>query len=256
MEDHKHHSNYQHHGPTGAVIIFFILLFVYSKFGPSIPFSILSQQKGEPLIVQGSGKVSVAPDIAKVGLGIDQTGSSLKSVQDSVNQKSKKLVESLKKLGIDEKDIKTTSYNVYPQYDYSGVTQRITGYSVSTTYQITVKDFDKVNDLLVLATSEGANVVGGVTFEVNEETQKEKMQEAREMAVKEAKENAQGLAKASGINLGKIINISEDRNIPGLRQYSIPVAGGGGDAKEIEKPDIQPGETELSVMVYLSFEVR
>ncbi len=254
-------QNHNHHSPLkelyGVIFFFFILLFVYSKFGPSVPFSVLSQEKGEPLVVSGTGKVTVAPDVAKVSVGIDQNGSSLKTVQDSVNSKSKALVNTLKDLGVDEEDIKTTSYNVSPQYDYSSPTQRITGYSVSTTYQVTIKDFDSVNNVVVAATSAGANLVGGITFEVNDVTKKEKLQEAREIAVKEAKEKAESLAKASGVTLGKVINVSENESFPGIREFAaMPIQLDSAASKEITPAEIQPGEKELTVNINLSFEVR
>lgn len=241
---------------AGAVIIFFILLFFFAKFGPKIPLSITTQEKGQPLIVEGTGKITVTPDIAKVTVGITENGQILKNVQDEVNKKSKTLTDALKKLGIDEKDIKTTSYNVYPQYDYTTPNSRITGYQISTSYQVTIKDFDKINDVLVAATAAGANTTGGIAFEVNDETKNEKLQEAREKAVGKAKEKAQGLAKAAGINLGKIINISETQSGNEIRpMYATKDAVGLGGG--VPTPaDVQPGETELSVTVSLSYEIR
>ena len=238
----------------GAIIIFFVLLFVFAKWGPSVPFSVLSQQKGEPMIVQGTGKSFVTPDIAKVTVGIEESGQALKQVQDSVNKKSKSLTNTLKGLGIDEKDIKTTSYNLYPQFDYTTTTQRIMGYQVSITYEITIKDFDKVNEVLATITNAGANTVGGISFEVNDKTKKEKLQEAREMAVAEAKEKAEGLAKAAGVTLGKVINISESGGVDfprpiALMQKSV-------DTGQPPPPNIQPGETEISVTLSLSYEIR
>jgi uncharacterized protein YggE len=241
---------------VGSVIVFFILLFVYSKWGPAIPFSTVTQSKGEPFVVTGEGKVTVSPDIAKINLGIQETGSSLKTVQDNVNKKEKVLTDSLKKLGIDDKDIKTTSYYVYPQYDYSAPAQRITGYQVSTSYEVTIKDFEKVNDAIVAATNAGTNNIGGINFEVNDTTKKEKLQEARDAAVKDAKEKAGGLAKSAGITLGKIINISENQNQNDLRQFAVPMAGGSGTAKEIAPPNIQPGTTDIDIVISLSYEVR
>lgn len=241
----------------GKVILFFVLLFVFAKWGPAINFKTTSQQTGQPFMVSGTGKVSVTPDIAKVNLGIEESGQSLKQVQDSVNKKSKNLVSKLKSLGVSEKDIKTTNYYVYPNYDYNNGTQKITGYRVSTSYEVTINDFDKVNDVLVLGPEVGSNIVGNVNFEINEETKKDKLNEAREIAVKEAKEKANGLAKASGISLGKIINISEDMGGYPVRQYAVPMAAGIGlDSKSIAQPEIQAGETEINVTVSLSYEVR
>ena len=159
----------------------------------------------------------------------------------------------MKKLGIGEKDIKTTSYNVYPQYDYTVPNSRITGYQVSTSYEVTIKDFDKVNDVLVQATTAGANTTGGISFEVNEETKSKKLQEAREEAVAKAKEKAEGLARAAGISLGKIINVSESQGNEIRPMYATKDIAVGGSPTPA---DIQPGETEISVIVSLYYEIK
>lgn len=239
-----------------SVIIFFVLLFIFAKWGPAINFSTTTQVKGDAFVSTGEGKASVTPDIAKISLGIQETGSSLKIVQNAVNTKSKTLTDTIKKLGIEERDIKTSSYNVYPQYDYTSSTQKITGYQVSTNYQVTVKDFDKVNDIVVAATAAGANTIGNVSFELSDSIKTEKMNEARQEAVKVAKTKAEGLAKAAGITLGKIINVSENQSNGPVRLMAIPATGGGSENESISQPDIQPGTTEINVTVSLSYEVR
>jgi len=239
-----------------SIVVFFILLFVFAKWGPAINFSSTTQSKGEPFVVMGEGKVSVTPDIAKVSFGIQESGSSLKQVQNNVNTKTKTLTSALKKLGIAEADIKTTSYNVYPQYDFTNPGQRITGYQVSTDYEVTVKDFDKVNDAIVAGTASGANIVGNVSFDLNDSTKTEKTNEARVKAVDDAKTKAEGLAKAAGINLGKIINVSENQN-QNIRPiaFTDKAVGLGGRAP-IAQPEIQPGTTEIDITVSLSYELR
>jgi len=240
----------------GAIIIFFVFLFVFAKWGPSIPFSVLSQQKGEPMIVIGEAKVAVTPDIAKVTFGIEETGISLKLVQESVNKKSNKLTDELQKLGIKEKDIKTTNYSIYPESDYQTTPPKITGYRVSISYEVTIRNFDKTNDALVIATSSGANIVGGVNFDISEDVKEEKLNEARAEASAKAKRKAEGLAKAAGVTLGKIINISESQG----GDFPIPIAlmekAGSPMAEEPTPADIKPGETELSVLISLSYEIR
>lgn len=247
--------------PLTLLVSFFILLFLFLQFGPKLPISIVSQEKGQPLVVAGTGKVTAVPDIAKVSLGIEQTGTSLLDVEKSVNAKSKSLVDALKKLGIGEKDIKTTSYNVYPDYDYREAASsayrsqpaKIIGYRVGTTYEVKVKDFDKVNDVVAKATEVGANMIGGITFQVNEDTKNKLLDEARHEAVAEAKQKAESIARAAGVSLGKIINISENQN---FQPVPLPLSGGGVMKETVPAPDIQPGETELSVTVSLSFELR
>ncbi|MDP3918017.1 MAG: SIMPL domain-containing protein [Candidatus Woesebacteria bacterium] len=225
-----------------SIIIFFIFLFVYSKWGPSIPISVLTQSKGEPMIVSDTGKVTVVPDIAKVTIGIEEQGQTLKQVQSAVNAKSKTLTDSLKKLGIDEKDIKTTNYNVYPEYNYESTPYKINGYRVSTNYEVKIIDFGIVNEVLTMATQSGAVVIGNISFEVNEKTKLEYTNKAREEAVKLAKNKAEGLAKAAGVTLGKIINVTESQGV----DYPRPMMA-------LEKANITPGETEIQVTVTLSY---
>lgn len=240
---------------VAAVIIFFVFLFVFAKWGPSIKFSSTTQVSGEPFIVSGEGKTYVVPDIAKITVGIQETGTSLKNVQESVNKKTSALTNAIKKLGIKEEDIKTTSYNLYPMYGYQDSPYKINGYQVSTSYEITIRDFDKVNDVIVAATSAGANMEGNVVFEVNDKTKNEKLNEARKLAVAAAKEKAKGLAGAAGISLGKIINISENQNSNELIR-PMYAAGGAALDKASTAPTITPGQTEMAVTVNLSYEVR
>lgn len=254
--------------PLTLIASVFIFLLVSSSLGLKLPISVISQDRGAPLLVEGQGKVAVVPDIAKVSLGIEETGTNLLNVQKSVNQKSNDLVEALKKLGIDEKDIKTTSYNIYPEYNYGGGIvplsstgaeiapapgriPTISGYRVSISYDVKIKDFEKVNDVLTVSTQKGANQVGNVSFEVNEDTRNKKLDEARSEAVAQAKQKAQGLASAAGVRLGRILNISESQEFEAI---ALRDAGVGG--APVPAPEIAPGETELSVTVSVSFEIR
>ncbi|MCX6704720.1 MAG: SIMPL domain-containing protein, partial [Candidatus Woesebacteria bacterium] len=115
--------------------------------------------------------------------------------------------------------------------------------------------FTKINDLIASSTSFGANMVGGVNFDLSDNLKKEKLQEARDLAITEAKNKASGLAKAAGISLGKIVNVSEDQN-GGIRALMLPSAGGGVADKAVTQPNVQPGTTEIDVTISLSYEVR
>lgn len=241
--------------PFIYIPLFFILLFVYSKFGPSFPISVITQERGQPLVVEGTGKVVTTPDSAKISFGIEGSGITLAEVQKTSSQKSKTLVDSFKAEGIEERDIKTTAYNIYPDYDYSeGRIPRIVGYRVSISYEVTVKEIEKVNDLLVVATQNGANIVGNVSFEVSDDERKKLLAEAREKAAGEAKEKAESLAKAAGISLGKVLSISEYPTsgypVPLLEKSAV-----GGDVS-LPSPEITPGQSEISITISISYEIR
>ncbi len=256
MEENIPKKIYKDGGASGAVVLFFIFLFIFSKWGPAIPFSVLSQSKGEPMVVTGEGKATAIPDVANISFGIENSGRSLKQAQNEVNQKSQDLVSALKKLGIDEKDIKTSSYNIYPESDYNQKPPIVNGYRVSINYLAKIRDVEKVNDVLTTVTGSGANVVGKISFDLSDEARTKATQEARQDAVSKAKESAQSLASASGVSLGKIINVSEPSNDFNPRPlYSMDAKAGLGAGNQIA-PDIQPGTTEVDIIVSLSYEVR
>ena len=246
-------TNFFRH-PLVVITFFFILLFAFFSFGPAFPISVLTQPKGQPLVVEGTGKATAVPDVATVSMGIEQAGTSLTQVEQSVSSKSKTLVEAMKKLGISDSDIQTTSYNVSPSYNYKNQPPNVTGYSVSVTYDVKIKNFDKVNDALAAATQAGATNVGSVNFEVDDQTKNKTLDQARADAVKDAKTKAESLAKAASVTLGRILNISET---PVTTPVPLPLTAGGGTlATPEQNVQIQPGETEFSVSVSLTYEIR
>lgn len=240
--------------PVIGATTFFILLFSFTKiFGP-IPFSVnsVTTQKTTTFDVTGEGKVSVAPDIASVSVGIRSQGSTVKSVQEQINSVINKVSDALKDLGIDKKDIQTVNYSIYPDYDYSGNSQRIKGYSASTTLSVRVRDIDKVNRVIDTATSNGANEVSGISFEKDDRTKAEN--EAREKAVEEAKKKAENAAKIAGFKLGRIINYSE-----GFGDFPRPIslrAMGAAEQVETPKTQVEPGSSEIKITVTLSYEIE
>ena len=235
------------------VIIFFVLLFVYTKFIGPIPFSVnnINTNAQEPFQVQGTGKAAGAPDKAVIVLGVTASGTTVLDAQGKTNQAADRIINSLKGLGIDEKDIKTTNYSINPNYDFGGAFQRITGYSVTQNFEVKAP-IDKANEVVDAATANGANLVGNISFTLDDDKLNKLTNEARKEAVEKAKASAQGLAEASGIRLGKIINVRETSGggvpIPFTRE-----AVGATDLVQ-EKTNITPGETNVEVTITLTYQ--
>lgn len=238
--------------PVIGATTFFILLFTFTKiFGP-IPFAInsVTTTKSTTFDVTGEGKVTVKPDIALVSVGIQAKGATVKEAQDQINSVINKVSESIKGLSVDSKDIQTTNYNVNPDYDYSGSSQRIKGYSANTNLSIKVRQLDKANQVIDLATVNGANQVNGVSFDVDDKRKAEN--EARQKAVDEAKKKAQDAAKIAGFRLGKIINYSENPS-----NFPKPLLRAMGSLETSDtKTQVEPGSTDITVTVTLSYEIQ
>lgn len=234
------------------ILLVLAAVFVFAKWGPGIPITSVVTQKQDLFTVTGEGKVTVVPDTAVVNLGITANSPTVKTAQTQANTVINKVTEELKGLEIADKDIKTSNYSIYPQYDYQSGITRITGYQVNASLTITVREMDKVNQVIDIATANGANTVGGIQLTVDEKRQKELLQQAREEAVKEAKAKAESLAGTTGITLGKIVNIQETNgNAPQpIYAKEMMAVSGGGDTQ------IQPGSTDISTSVTLFYETR
>lgn len=236
-----------------TIIFFFISLFVYTKLAGPIPFSVnsVTTTKSDAFSVTGEGKASAIPDSTTTRVGVSANGVSAEQVKSQMNTKINSVVDSIKKLGIDQKDIKTENYNVNPTYDYSSSNQKITGYSANTTISIKADKTDLADQIIDAATKAGANVLGNVEFEVTDKTKAEN--EAREKAINQAKEKALVAAKAAGFSLGKIINYQESSG----GDYPVPMLQSRealGSADNSTK--LQPGTNEIIITVTLSYEVR
>ncbi|OGD79817.1 hypothetical protein A2368_01260 [Candidatus Collierbacteria bacterium RIFOXYB1_FULL_49_13] len=240
-----------------VMLAFFAGVFGFTKLVGPLPLSVVSTvtNKTDVFSVSGQGKVTVTPDIAYVTVGIEASGVTVKEVQGKINEVINKLNTSLKGLGVAEKDLKTTNYRISPTYDWTSGRQRITGFQAGSNIQVKVREIDKVNEVIDTATANGANEVGGVTFDVDD---KEKWEnEAREKAVAEAKSKAEQAARIAGFRLGKIINYSE--NFGG---GVVPMYYGRAEMAKLDSAmpapatEVNPGSSEVVVMVSLSYQLE
>ncbi|MCX6792368.1 MAG: SIMPL domain-containing protein, partial [Candidatus Gottesmanbacteria bacterium] len=195
---------------AGAIVLFFIALFAYTKLAGPIPFTVTSvtTTKTDTFSVTGEGKVSVPPDIAIISAGVQAQGNTVKIAQDQLNKNINAVSAAVKAAGVDAKDVQTAGYNINPMYDYNAATPRITGYEASSSLTIKVRAIDTANTVIDAATAAGANQIGGITFDVDDKTTAQN--QAREKAVTDAKSKAENAARIAGFSLGKIINYSED----------------------------------------------
>lgn len=240
--------------PLLTIFTFFVLLFLYTNFAGPIPFSVSSvtTNKTDTFNVTGEGKAVVVPDLALVSVGIQAEGNTVAIAQDEINKVITKASSAVKQLGVDEKDIQTTNYNISPKMDFREGSQKITGYSATTNLSIKVKDIEKVNSVIDAATANGANQVGGVTFDIADKTTARN--KAREEAVKDAREKAQQAAKIAGFRLGRIVNYQEDfaGSIPPMPFNRVTM-----DSKEAGVPtQVESGSNEIKVSVTLSYDIE
>ncbi|MFH1833261.1 MAG: SIMPL domain-containing protein [Candidatus Levyibacteriota bacterium] len=239
--------------PFFTIIFIFLGLIIFTKlFGP-IPFSINSVQttKANLFNAQGTGKATAVPDTAEISLGATKTAQNVTDAQNQVNSVVNKIISDLKKLGIEEKNIQTLNYSISPNYDFNSGRQNVTGYTVTQNMEVKIKPIDKANQAIDTATADGANLVGGVTFVLDDKTQKDMENKARNDAIKDAKEKAENLAKAAGIKLGKIIDVQEGQS---FEPRPILMSQGVSEKAQTIPTQLAPGENTVTSTVTLYYE--
>jgi uncharacterized protein len=203
--------------------------------------------------VVGIGKVTGKPDIARVTVGIETQAPSLQTAVDDNKAKMTVLLDTLKKLGLADKDIQTSNYSVYtervsPPTPGAEVSADQMIYHVTNQVDVIVRDVNQLGDVLDKAVAAGANNIYGVNFSVEDTSKLEA--DARAKAVADAKSRAESLAQLNGVQLGEVLSVSEV--IGGSAypmDYGVKGMGGGGTP-------VQPGELEMSLSIQITYAVK
>ena len=167
--------------------------------------------------VTGTGEMSLSPDIALVRLGVETTAPTVTKAREDAATAMEAVITAVKDNDLTDEDIQTTSFNIWPQYEYQevvsgGVSSNkrvLTGYQVSNTVAIKIRDLDAVGKIIDdVATAGGdATRINGIDFSI--EDPGAHTAQLREDAVNAALENAEHFATLTGVTLGKLVYITE-----------------------------------------------
>ncbi len=215
------------------------------------------------ITVSAEGKSVVKPDLAMIYFSVVTQGVNPQSVQKTNDEKMAKAIEYLKQAGVDEKDIKTLSYNLDPQYNYSWCNRgdssiycppQLTGYMLTQQVELKLRDLTKVGEVVGNLPNNGVNQISSISFTVdNDDLPK---MEARKQAIEKAMVMATSMAKTAGIKLSRIINISEGSYYAPMayRDSAKAMSGVGGGISE--SSPIQTGSQEITVDVSITYEIK
>jgi len=218
-----------------------------SACGPS-SITVQNQPGPRTITVTGTGMITLTPDIAYISIGVQTQNASAKDAVAENNTQAAALIAAIKKFGVEDKDLQTTNFSIYPQqqYDNTGTVTGIT-YVVNNTVYVTVRDLTKLGDLLDSTVQSGANTISSITFDVADKTAA--LTQARQAAVTEATKQANELTKATNVSLGEVQTISySDYNAP----TPIPYAKADLAAGAASVP-IQSGSMQISTTVTIVY---
>jgi len=234
-----------------ALLVFALAL---SACAPAGPTTINAAPAVRSLNVNGVGQVYLTPDIAYIYVGVHTEGATASEAVEENKTQTNAVIEALKAAGVDEKDIRTTNFSIWPSQQYGPDGLAIgTVVMVDNNVYVVVRDLDGLGDLLDSVITAGANSINSIQFDVADKT--EAVKEARVKAVEDARTQAGELAGAAGVTLGDIQGISFFDNSP-YPMYEGKGGGGGVMYADAAAVPIQPGQLSISVSVNVTYEIK
>ena len=216
-----------------------------------------SAEKALEVTVSTSSTVRLVPDKATVSFGVTTQEQTAELAQSKNSEAVKNVMEVLTGRGVEEKSIRTTYYSMYPQYDWSDGEQRITGYNVTTTMTVQDQNIEDLGTLLSACVAAGITNIDNVSLLCS--GYDEAYRQALVQAVADSRLKAEALAEAGGKTLGEVVTITEGWQDTSARygqasgvSFSVEAAKDNAAAA----PSLQPGETEITANVTVTYRMK
>jgi uncharacterized protein YggE len=212
-----------------------------------------SAAEARSVTVTGQGTTMARPDMAVLTAGVVSEAATATEALAANSRSTAAVIDQLKAGGIEAADLQTSGFSLQPVYAYpqqqdgsNPQPPRITGYSVTNTVSVRVRDLARLGSVMDAAVSAGANSVNGVTFLVSRES--ELLDRARQDAVADARRKAALYASAAGARLGAVTTLTEQvTQAPPRPMYRMRA-----DAAAASVP-VEAGESELRIEIAVTF---
>ena len=199
------------------------------------------------ITVNGVGRVESVPSEATFSLGVSTDGASAREALAANSAAMRQVLAALAGAGVAEKDIKTETVSVGPDYDVDG--RSPSGFTARNSVSVRIRELGKAGGVLDAASRAGANEVNGPMLT---RTNRDELEaKALEDAVANARKRARALADAAGVGLGRVTAIAEGPNV-GPLPYAMERAA---LAKDASAP-IEPGTEEIQATVTVTFAIE
>lgn len=204
------------------------------------------------LTVNGIGRVTIVPDMATVNIGVRSEADSVTDALESNTAQANAISQALKEMGVEEKDIQTSNFNVYPTDRWNPMTGEVEGryFVVENNVNVTVRELSSLGEVLNTVVEAGANSIYGISFNV--EDRSAAVAEARDLAIADAKAKAEAIAASAGVQLGELTSIS-------VYESGMPIGyfdGKGGMAAAEMAVPIAAGTLTIVMESNLSYTIK
>ncbi len=237
------------------VIIGLLLVVILAMLLLWRPWNSAPKATDRTISVTGQATIKAEPDEYVFNPSYEFQNIDKTAALDSLTKKSDEIVSALKKLGVQDKQIKTNAGGYSQGIDFPQVQGNIKTYTLNLTVTLDKKDVaQKAQDYLVTTAPTGA-LTPEVTF--SETKRKQLESTARDEATKDARTKAEQLAKNAGFKLGQVKTFSEGQGfggpVPLLNSTNSIKSADGGASNSL---NLQPGQNDLSYSVSVVYFIK
>jgi uncharacterized protein YggE len=205
----------------------------------------------------GASFARLQPDRVFVTIGVETTANTANAALSENSELMSRIVSELSKQGLMQNETSTSSFNIYPLYNFteSGTRLNVSGFNVLTSIRIETPNLDNISDWIDTAVALGANDVNEIRFTVSNNQLESVKNSLITDAIADAKQKAETAASAIGLKVAGVKSLNIEESAPPAPE---PLFRGdiAAQAAEGTPPPILPGEQEVSMSVSGVFLVR
>jgi uncharacterized protein YggE len=210
--------------------------------------------EGPVIVTTGEATVKLAPDRVWVTLAAESRARSARDAQRANTDAMSAVLAKLKALGFTPETIRTSGYDVQPEFDYVNGRQTLRGYVARNAIEVRVDDVTIAGDVLEVAVGAGATSVGGLRFDLKDRAAAER--EALRKAVADARVRADAAAAGAGLRVDRVIRIEEQRASPVEPRPILMARQSMAGNAEMAAPPVAPGEIEVRSTVTMTSTIK
>jgi uncharacterized protein YggE len=208
---------------------------------------------GTRLDIAASGEVTRIPDVAVISTGVVTRAATATGAIQQNAARMERVRAALRRAGIDDKDIQTSSLSLNPDYAYvERQPPKLTGYQASNQVTVRFRDIRKTGEILDALVAEGANQINGPSLTIDKP--EAALDEARLKAIANGRARAELYARGLGMRVTRLLSVSETGGY--AAPPPMPMYARAEMAAQDAKTSIDPGEQKVSVSVAMSFELQ
>jgi hypothetical protein len=209
--------------------------------------------EGPVVVTTGEGIVKLPPDRVWVSIAAESRARSPRDAQRANADAMAAVLAKLKGAGLPADAIRTSGYDLQPEFDYANGKQTLRGYVARNTVEVRVDAIDRAGEILDLAVGSGATSISGIRFDLKDRAAADR--EALRRAVADARTRAEAAAAGANLRVDRVLRIEEQRSIVEPPRPMMMMRQSAG-AAESGQPPISPGELEVRASVTMTMSLR